>query len=61
MFTSSVCVAGIIYCHEMEDSCENATLPSPGDSCSYGDREVRPGELTLIVSEDEDENECKVW
>ena len=59
--TSSICVAGVIYCHEMEGDCENATVPSPGGSCSYGDRDIPPGELTRIVSDDEDENECTVW
>lgn len=56
----SVCINGDIYCHELsEDDC--TTIPEPltaGVSCTYGDRNINPGELTLVQPEDED---CEIW
>ena len=62
MYTHSTCVAGYIYCHDLEENCTHPPPPTAGGvNCSYGDRNVRPGELTRIVQDDDDEEECKVW
>lgn len=57
LYTHSICVAGYIHCHDLQENCTHPPPTAVGGNCSYGDKSVHPGELTIIV----DEGECKVW
>lgn len=56
-----MCVAGYIYCHNLQGNCTHPPATAVGGNCSDGDRNVRPGELTLVVREVDDGEECKIW
>lgn len=56
-YIHSICVAGSFYCHALQGNCTQPPSTNVGGNCSYGDRNVRPGELSLISHN----GECKTW
>ena len=73
--TRSICVAGDFYCHHIEGNCTSLPQTTAGASCSYDDRPIPLGELTIITDDDDDDDdddgdeeedsnnneECKIW